>query len=169
MTETQQEHYQRCLDQGTSPMLSEMFALGQPPMSNTDREFLQGTENGRQFEHSPEMGDHHAAIARAAGVDIKGAVYKAGLAEYPGDPRAWVRGRGDVERLLAERGWGCEGAVNVPVTKIAEPTGGRLSPDLVEDEVQAILETVPDPAYVDVEDLRNQVVEARQPYWATSP
>lgn len=165
MTKSQRAHYNLCISQGTCHALAEMFALGQPPQSNTDREFLMGTENGRQFEHSPEMGDHHAALAREAGVDITGKVYKAGLAEYPGDPRAWVSGRGDVLRILNERGWGCEGAVNVPVTNIAEPTGGGLSPDLVEAEVQDILETVPDPAFVDVQDLREQVIERRKPYW----
>src|SRR5271154_7062156 len=107
MTPAQQAHYDRCIAEGTSPVLAEMFALGQPPMSNTDREFLAGTENGRQFEGQEEVGDYYRQEATKAGVNTTGKVYKNGLARFPGDPEAWVSGRGDVQRVIEERGWNC--------------------------------------------------------------
>lgn len=171
MTEEQFAHYLICLEQGTSPLLAEMFAVGQPPGSKTDREFLAGFgANGGQFAKRPENGDFYAAEARAQGVDITGAVYLSGLAAYPGDPRAWVRGRGDAQRVCEERGWGCQGDVNVPLHKVEEPTGGGLAPDIVAREMEKALEQVPveERSQVDTEDLREQVISQKGPHWARS-
>lgn len=153
------------LDGGTET-LAEMLAMQQPPMSNTDREFLQGTENGRQFQDNTFIGDFYKNAAREAGQDPTGKIYLSGLARYPGDPEAWVSGRGDVQRVCEQRGWGCEGSVNMPVRKVAELSGGGIAPDIVERRVSEILETTPDAARVDVQDLREQVAEKIKPHWA---
>ena len=96
-------HYDRCIANGCSPRLAEMLAAGQPPMSNTDREFLEGHCNGNQFAGREAVGDAYAAVARAEGADTTGKVYMGSLAAYPGDPRAWVSGRGDVQRVLDDQ------------------------------------------------------------------
>lgn len=167
MSPEQQAHYEHCLSLGTSSTLAEMFALGQAPMSNTDREFLSGLA-GHQFEKTPHLGDEYAREAIAQGVDIKGAVYLSGLASYPGDPRAWIRGRGDVQRLVEERGWNCEGAVNVKAPPPLEPPtpGPRVAEDIVQREMAEVLAQVPEPERVDLEDLREQVIETRAPHWS---
>lgn len=139
-----QLHYIDCRQKGTSHNLAEMFALGQAPMANTDREFLEGRENGRQFEKNPELGDFYRREAEARGADVTGKVYLSGLAAFPGDPRAWVSGRGDVRRLCEDRGWGCEGSVSVPVRNVAE-TGGKyeVAPELVMDRAADLAANCP--------------------------
>lgn len=101
---------------GTSPKLAEMLTLQSPPMSNTDREFLEGHCNGNQFAKGPlseDLGDRMKAVAEAAGQNVKGKVYIGGLARFPGDPEAWIAGRGDVRKVVEERGWKCSGSVDV--------------------------------------------------------
>jgi hypothetical protein len=129
-----QAHYDRCRRAGTPHALALLFALGSPPMSSTDREFLEGRENGRQFEKTPGLGDYYAGVARARGVDPKGKVYLSGLAAYPGDPRAWVSGRGDAQRVCEDRGWSCRGSVNVKGRRAPPPEGKyRVADDIVAD------------------------------------
>lgn len=165
MTTDQQEHYEECLRRGTSPALAEMFALGQPPMSNTDREFLEGRCNGNQFSGQPWVGDLYKREALAAGVNPVGKIYMASLATYPGDPGAWVSGRGDIQRRCELHGWGADGTVNLPVRAVAERSDGRLADDIVENKVQEILDVTPEASRVDTEDLREQVREKMSPHW----
>ena len=106
---------------GESHNLAEMLALQAVPHLVTDSAFLAGHANGSQFEKTPYLGDAYRRRALASGQDVKGKVYLSGLAEYPGDPRAWVSGRGDVQKLCEERGWGCRGSVNVKRDASAEP------------------------------------------------
>jgi hypothetical protein len=170
VTPQQRAHYEQCVARGTSHQLAEMFALGQPPQSKTDKEFLSNWgANGSQFEDNPEQGDFYAAEARRQGIDITGAVYLSGLANFPGDPRAWVRGRGDAKKLCEERGWGCSGDVNVrPAPVLCQQHGVALGEDIIESEIDTILEDVPEQErhLVDMEDLREQVIANRGPHWA---
>lgn len=108
-------HYWDCRRNGCEPRLAEMLALQAPPMSNTDREFLEGHCNGSQFAGSPmanDMGNKYAAVAKERGVSIKGKVYLSGLARYPGDPKAWVSDRGDVKRIAEEQNLAIQGSVD---------------------------------------------------------
>lgn len=164
---TAQEHYDLCIANGCSPRLAEMFALQQPPMSNTDREFLEGHCNGNQFAGNPALGDALARDAREAGVDITGKIYKDSLARFPGDPEAWVGGRGDVERIARKRGLRVRGSVNVDYMPrdTPPPAEVEIAEDLVQAEVAEILTTVPDPHMVDTVDLAHQVREKRKPRW----
>ncbi len=129
---TPQEIHQKALANGCSPQLAEMLALGRPPGCNTDREFLRGHANGSQFSGRPELGDAYASVARAGGVDPKGKVYLSGLAAFPGDPRAWVSGRGEVKSLCEERGWNCDGLVKVKSPReVPDPGPYKVADDLV--------------------------------------
>lgn len=153
------------LDQ-LSHKCAEMLALQKPPMSNTDREFLEGHCNGNQFEKTPHLGDAYLAEARRAGVDVTGKVYLSGLAAYPGDPEAWVSGRGDVQRVVEQRGWACEGSVNIKATRMAEPTGGGIASSLVDAAVEARLEEHPEPERVNRQELRQSIIDQHAPSWA---
>ena len=166
LTDDQFDHYVRCRKVGTSHSLSLMFALGQPPMSNTDREFMEGRCNGNQFERHPFLGDFYKAEAQRCGVNTTGKTYLSGLADYPGDPRAWITGRGDVQRLVEERGWGCEGAVKVKATNFAE-CGGKyqVADAIVEEQVGRVMASAPEPRDLNVEDVREQVVNKLSPNW----
>ena len=130
---------------GESHMLAEMFALSQPPQIRTDNTFMEGHCNGNQFEDKPWLGDWYAAQAKEAGVDITGAVYLSGMARFPGDPEAWVRGRGDVQRLCEERGWGCQGAVQVKRNDFEPPAPDvDVADDIVFERALDMIETNPD-------------------------
>lgn len=161
-----QRRYMVMRSEGTSHRLAEMFALQQPPMSNTDREFLEGHANGNQFEKTPHIGDWYKRQARQAGVDVKGKVYLSGLADYPGDPEAWVSDRSDAQRLVEKRGWECEGAVNVKARPTGESKPVGLAEDLIQAEMATRLEAHPEPQAVDRAELREQVITERKPHWA---
>lgn len=105
-------HYLECRLKGTPHGLAEMFALAQPPQSQTDVEFLRGSD--QQFSQGPlaeKMGNYYKQVAEEGGQCTKGKVYKSGLALYPGDPRAWVSDRHEVQKVVEERNWGCRGSV----------------------------------------------------------
>ena len=164
-----QREYERMRADGLSHNLAEMFALQAPPqIAGTDNIFLEGHCNGSQFDGQEYVGELYKAEARAAGVDITGKVYLGGLARYPGDPEAWVSGRGDVKRICEQRGWGCDGAVKVKAAlPEREPESVGLADDIVDSKVVDILEHVPERERprVDVQDLREQVKDKMTPKW----
>jgi hypothetical protein len=81
---------------------------------NTDNTFLEGHCNNNQMAAMhPTVAKRLADDAAAAGVNIKGKVYLSGLAAYPGDPHAWVSGKGDVQKVIERRNWNCDGSVKV--------------------------------------------------------
>lgn len=151
---------------GASHVLAEMLALQMPPMSNTDREFLEGRGGCYDQFGDDRIGDYYAAKAKAAGVDITGAVYMPGLALEPGDVKAWVRGRGDVERVARERGMSVEGAVTVKAQDLGPPPADvTVADDLVDSRMQELIEADPGLAERDQGELRHEVREAIKPHW----
>jgi hypothetical protein len=165
MTAEQQRHYDECRAGGACHSLAEMFALGAAPQSRTDAEFFRGRWN--QFADTPHLGDAYRGVAEAHGQSTTGKVYLSGLARFPGDPEAWVSGRGDVERVIDRHGWGAEGSVTRPLRNVAEPEVIPVAPDIVDAKVADILAGVDprDRPRVDVEDLREQVVERHKGPW----
>jgi hypothetical protein len=152
---------------GAPHTLAEMLALQSPPMSNTDREFLHGVhENDDVFASKPGLYEHFKKIADSQGVDITGKRYVSGLARYPGDPRAFVSGRGDVERICREEGWNCRGAVNVTSEVRSAPVQVGVAEDIVQEKVLDTLESHPEPEKVNLGELSHQVRQALTPHWA---
>jgi hypothetical protein len=138
----------------------EMLDTGQAPTLVTDNTFWEG-----QWERNAYLGHLHAEQAKKSGVDITGKSYVSGLAEYPGDPRAFVSGRGDIRRICEERGYGCEGAVTVAPVQV-EPERVDLDPALVKAEVDSIIADHPEPQAVNREELTEKVTNLRKPHWA---
>jgi hypothetical protein len=88
------------------------------------------------------------AEAKAAGVNPRGKVYKGGLADFPGDPRAWVESRGDCIRLAEERGITLEGGINYKPPETVAPTDWsdkpyRVADDIIEDRWEDAVEADP--------------------------
>lgn len=108
-----QAHYERCREEGTPHGLAEMFALGQPPGVETESTFLAGMydQQAKEFNNKPDVAKVLADDLRAAGGSTAGKVYLGGLAEYPGDPRAWVSGKDDIKQLAKERNYQIDGMV----------------------------------------------------------
>jgi hypothetical protein len=156
-----QAHYERSRAAGSSHKFAEMVALAQPPgISGTDSVFLEGHCNGNQFANTPEVGEYYRSVAEAAGVSTEGKVYKSGLANYPGDPKAWVSGRGDVLRVVRERNWSCEGAVRhdrVRGIYDGEPDV-PLADDLVDAFVEEAVREHPERG-LDLPKLRREIIE----------
>lgn len=134
-----QLRYEEMVASGQSHNMAEMLACRAFPGLRTDAEFLKGKCNGNEFEDQPGLGNFYAAEAARHGVNHVGKTYVSGLARYPGDPEAWISGRGDAERICRERGWGCEGSVNVATQEREARADVKLSPDLVDDEVNDIM------------------------------
>lgn len=142
-----------------------MVMNGRPPASVTDKEFMVGTENGRQFQKRPEVGNFYRRVAEREGQNIKGKKYISQLARYPGDPEAWVSGRGDVQARCDERGWGCDGSVKVKAKEAEEAAKPvDVAPDILEREVLKAKEgkTM---TKRQAEDLTHAVKEKLTPSW----
>jgi hypothetical protein len=136
LLETVQREYEELRRRGESHNIAKMCVLRKTPALLTDDVFLAGRRNHAQFANNPVLGQRYKAVAESEGLDIVGKTYVSGLAAYPGDPRAWVRDRGEAKRLLEERGWGSEGAVNVKVREPdVLPDDPAIDPKLVDREV----------------------------------
>lgn len=157
---------------GHSHNWAEMCALMAPPQARTDREFLRGHCNGNQFEKTPMVGDLYKRRAESAGVDVKGKVYLGSLARYPGDPEAWVDGAADARRICEDRGWECNGFVNVKARQpLDDPVYPSVADDIIEDRVLDHLERMEDQEpgssrSVDVVELGESIKESIKPHWA---
>ena len=145
--------------------LREMLEAQKAPNGISDCTFMRDTANGKQFEGNDSQGEHYRTVAESLGASTTGKKYLSGLARFPGDPEAWVDSRGDVERVLNKRGWGCEGTVNVKPSeaKEAPEAGPAMAPDLVDKYATEIAMRDPHPELVDMADLKEQVVDKMAP------
>lgn len=163
-----QAAYETMRRNGQSHMVADMLAHKRGPYLRTDCTFLEGHVNGNQWEKHPEIGDLYAAEAKRQGVDITGAVYKSGLASYPGDPMAWVRDRGDVERVAREKGMKVEGSVSCDYRGCDEPPEDiDVAPDIIEDKVLQMMDADPSIEHTrKPEDVYAEAKEAIKPSWS---
>lgn len=113
----QLDHYIVCRQNGTSPALAEIFATGQSPqLKGTDAQLWAGWGTQNQFgdgNMANDVQEKYRGPAEKAGVNTVGRRYLSSLASFPGDPTAWVADSHDIGRVCREKGWSCEGAVNV--------------------------------------------------------
>lgn len=145
-------HYDLCISNGCGPRLAEVLALRAFPAIRTDATFNRGRCNGNQFEDTPGLGNTYKAVADEAGVSVTGKTYLSGLAEYPGDPEAWVSDRGDVLRVAKKKGMKVSGDVNyVPPEREPSPDV-PIASDILRREVDAYLELDPGARVEDVEE-----------------
>jgi hypothetical protein len=168
-----QAHYERLRDGGMGHGLAEILATRTFPALWTDTEFNRGRCNGNQFEKTPGLGDYYRKAAEAAGVSTTGKHYCTGLADYPGDPTAWVSDRGDVLRVAREKGYKVSGSVDyTPPDRGCDPGPDvAVADDLIDAEVSDILEANPGASRDEVRDrvfqLRSGAVDAAESAIAT--
>lgn len=113
--------------------LAELLEARQPPGTRyTERAFLQGRENGKQFQNNPGLGNFYRSKAKAAGVSTVGRVYEPGIARYAGDPQAWIEGTGDLLRVARERNLTVSGCVEHKGTPMPPPVSKPIADDIVE-------------------------------------
>lgn len=129
-----QKHYLAMLADGVGEKFAEMCALQSPPStSGTDRTFMEGRCNNQQFDGMPK--DHALRMidqAKSVGVNPSGKYYCSGLADKRGarDPKAWVDGVGDIQRIAEERNLSVDGAVKKKGRAVPRPESKPLSEKL---------------------------------------
>lgn len=109
------------------------------PHLRTDTTFFAGSQyGGEQFQHDPLLYDQYVRTAQAAGVSINGKKYFSELAKFPGDPEAWHDNRGDMAKLVRDRGWTCEGlgVKNQPV----EPEKIAIDEHFVDQQLEQMID-----------------------------
>jgi hypothetical protein len=153
-----QAFYERLRVQGQSHNMAEVLATRKFPGFTTDDTFMKGKKTGDQFADCPIVGQYYREMAEANGVSTTGKMYLRGLAEYPGDPRAWVSSKADVLAVCKERGWKCEGVVEYTPPELPPAPDVRLADDLVEREVAEILEESPG---ANPDEIRDTVTQIR--------
>lgn len=142
-----------------------MLESRQPPGLRTGNEFFKGKAQGQQFAHTPKMGDMYAEEAKRQGVSITGKVYSHQLADYAGDPSAWVSDASDFASIARRKGAGCA-PLGITGTKIQEPDV-PLAEDIIVDEIKDRIEEDPSlNTRKKIAELREQVIDEHTPYWA---
>jgi hypothetical protein len=124
---------------GQSHKFAEMMATRSFPAIRTDSEYNKGRCNGNQFEAVPGLGNLLRKQAEAAGVSTTGKYYCHGLAEYPGDPEAWVGGRGDVLAVAKKKGMSVQGSVEYTHPERAPMADVEIADDLIQREVEQVM------------------------------
>jgi hypothetical protein len=81
----------------------------------------------------------------------------ANLAKFPGDKDAFVKGRGDIQRVCEERGMPSSGAVNL-AGRQKEPKKVRLAPDIVDRMVREKVRRDPSLKKVSRKELGQEVI-----------
>jgi hypothetical protein len=128
---------------GESHNMAIVLASRQFPGVKTDSTFNEGRCNGNQFESNPARGDYYRRIAESAGVNVTGKTYLTSLAEFPGDPEAWISDRHDVLAVAERKGLRVEGAVNYTPPERAPLPDIEIAPDIIDREVDDIMAADP--------------------------
>ena len=162
-----QAHYEQCLRAGTSETLAEMFALGCPPQPSSDTQFFAGMGDG--FGRDEAGRQNALAEAKRAGVDVAGATYLPGLADFPGDPRAWVRTKGEIRQQCEAKGLHADGPnfqVNGQLYATPKPEVAPVAQDIVDEAVEQKIATDPSTRGKKYGDLRAEVRDKITPKFA---
>lgn len=166
-----QAHYEKCLAEGTSHALAEMFAFAQPPGANDDTTWMKAQGHNEFLGDFPKpVRDRYMKDWKAAGISYEGAAYVGELAEFPGDPQALVRGKGDIRKIAEKRGMGYnDGTINVPVDNGREPVATPSDTKCVADDI--VLEAAIDKMQANPDlkmsrDLIDQTRDEIKPSWA---
>lgn len=136
-----------------------------PMMKGSDRALLEGDiiHHGLQG-HTDVMQEHMVKVARKAGINITGKVYKSGLADQrgPADPEAWVSSVDEIRDVCKRRNRHCRGIVENVGHEVAPTPDVPLSDDLIRESVPEFLKTNPELAR-DPEGLRHAIIEKHGP------
>lgn len=126
--------YVRLLSEGYGHKWAAMCALQAPPgVRGTDRAVMQGRYNQEWLNSMPkDQADAIVREAKAAGINISGKYYMAGLADKRGhrDPAAWIDSASDIRKVARERNLTVRGIVEHQGETLPPPKPKRLSAKL---------------------------------------
>lgn len=123
-----------------------------PPLTESrvyikgDTSLFRGNWARDQFADQPSVGKFYRTEARRHGVSMAGKVYHSTLAEYPGDPRAWVADSSDIRQVLEERGWGSRGDIEVKAREVDPDSPEAFKPKSAAARDEAKMAASPDGA-----------------------
>lgn len=152
-----QAFYEAMRLSGESHNLAECLALKKFPSFTSDDIFIKGTLCSDRGKVGPEE-LWLKQKAEAVGVSTTGKMYMRGLADYPGDPTAWVSDSHDVLEVARRKNYSVDGLVKYRAHEVEPMPDVPIDPALVEMEVQAL--AAEDPG-ARIEDLREQVTALR--------
>jgi hypothetical protein len=152
-----QAKYEQMRLEGQSHNIAEMLATRSFPGVKTDAIFNEGKFSGDSWMVGPEQ-QWLRNRAETAGVSTTGKWYCRGLADFPGDPTAWVDGRGDVMRIAAEKNMTVHGYVEQQGHEVDPGGDVPIADELISDEVQDILDAHPGAS---PEAVRDEVYQLR--------
>lgn len=151
---TQQAAYEKMRADGESHNMAEMLATRSLPGLKTDTNFM---ARRRRRQRLPRA---YYEMAKKAGVNTEGRWFCGDVAKYPGDPEAWVEGRGDIKRICEKNNWRAEGEVECNAKPLDVPDGdGKyyVADDIVKREVSRLGKL--DPGLVDTPQRRERTTE----------
>ena len=151
---SQQAAYEAMREDGQSHKMAEMLASRRIPGVRTDATFM-----AKQRVLRPKLPASYYRKAREAGVNTDANVWCGDIARFPGDPEAWVDGRGDVKRACEREGWGTEDEVHVKARPVEVPDDDgpyQAAEDLVKKEVVEMGRA--DPGLVDTPKAREKTL-----------
>lgn len=156
---TRQSRYAEMRRKGMDHRAAEMLALQQPPGSKTDREQFAGV--GTLDKQLGDDADYICGEAKRRGYrPSPNDMYMENLADFPGDPKAFVKSRGDIAKRCEERGVPCQGLVNyTPPERAPKPQDNN---ELVDETVGIMAAT--DKKFAKV-GLKEQRQEARRKHF----
>ncbi|MAH50426.1 hypothetical protein CMI37_31685 [Candidatus Pacearchaeota archaeon] len=143
---------------------NDMVESGQAFGCVTDSTFMAGVGTlDKQFEGDEVALDRIVETAKQKGyTPMPGDFYQPGLADYEGDPKAFVKSRADVRERCIERGVPCEGSVKVGEEEVpAQPERVikkrvKLAKDIVARKLAQAKKRNPD---LNVAQTRSEIIE----------
>ena len=162
--------YVKMRREGQQHRFAEMIASQQPPGCGiTDDVFFQGIPRLADQMTDAQLKTLVANAKRHGFTPPADCSYQSALARFPGDPQAFVTrsmGRSYIKKVCEERGWSCEGGVNVPYREPeTDPYDNAvpLAADIVAENAQRMITKNPELKKLGARELRRKVLEKHGP------
>lgn len=148
-----QDFYAQLRQKGMDHRGAEMLALQQPPGARSDREQFMGI--GTLDKQLGDDAEYICGEAQRRGYNpAVNDMYMESIADFPGDPKAFVKSRGDIQRRCEERGVPCRGLVNY--TPPEKPPVHEEHNSLVDETVAVMAATDKNFAKVGIKEQRQE-------------
>lgn len=160
--------YAKARREGATDKFALMVSMQRAPGGLTDDVFFAGVPTLADQIGSQVRTKRLVEIARRHGYNPSPYdMYQSGLARFEGDPEAFVskaQGRGYIKRLCEQRGWACEGLVNVKAREPEDdPLADRncipMAPSLIKQNAAKLIKQDPSLAHKPQQEIRQAVLD----------
>jgi hypothetical protein len=159
---------EQLISQGVAPRLAEMLAAQTPPGAISSRGYEAGREGFKDFDRLPKpvVEKYRKTYKRLTGRSMPtNGFYDAGLAQFAGDPAAFVKTADDARAVARARKQKLVGAKAIECDyRVATPAKKRgLAPDIVNRLINEKVQANPALALKPKQELREMVIEQHGP------